>query len=291
VRQDYVSMAKQTDSGLGAQVHAIFEEYKAQERIPLTVYHYTSLTALIDIVQTGVLRVSNMRFSNDPAEVTYGHRLIQEVLAESFPDLTFGGVFDVINEIDYYAVCFSAEGDALQQWRAYCSNGRGIALGFGSEVFVRHPKLQFGRVAYQRTKQKELVRKIIEVYAPDIRQYERDEEKSGILIGELAGVFVQLAGFLKDEAYGTEREYRAFTTQPRSRQYHQYPVKFRATSGSVVPYLEFAFSVEGVAQPITEIIIGPCLDASLTKPSIEAFLEQVLTDPPVVSQSNVKMRG
>jgi len=245
---------------------------------------------MVSIIESGIIRASNVQFSNDPAEVTYGHKVIREVLQQSFSNMDLSEVFEIITEIDYYAISFSAVGDSLPQWRAYCSNGQGVALGFHSAAFAQHEQLSFGRVEYDRSKQQELVRSLIDVYAPKIRRLATDNQRRAPVVAALARLFVVVAGIIKDEAYASEHEYRAFTTQPRPREWHLFPVKFRATQTSVVPYLEFAFTSTNFAYPLTEIMLGPCLDVALTRPSIEAFVAQVIKTSIDVKSSVIKMR-
>jgi DUF2971 family protein len=272
-----------------AEMKQVFDDYKAAEPIPLLVYHYTSLPAFINIVQSGIIWCSNVQFSNDPAEISYAHDLIRSVLAQAYPAFAFGGVFQIIQQIDYYAAAFSAVKDSLPQWRAYCSNGRGVALGFKSAVFQQHPDLIFGRVEYNRSRQEALVRRVLQIYVPRIQAAPNQQARLPPVQG-LAEAFVKISGLLKDEAYESEHEYRAYVTQPRPVQYHTFPPQFRATQTSVVPYLEFSWVFQNVPAPLSEVVIGPCLDPALTNPSIEAFVEQVLQPPPTVSNSAVKMR-
>lgn len=279
------------DESLRRDVDYIYDEYRTFEPVPSVVYHYTSLQAMIDIFSSGLIRCSNVQYSNDPAEVTYGYNLVRDVVATRFRGTTFEALFKSIAKMDYYAVSFSAAADALPQWRAYCANGRGVAIGFASDLFARHDELVFGRVEYDRRRQEQFVARVLDVYEPRITNARNDLDAFGRYIAEIGEVLLIIAGLLKDETYASENEYRAFVTQPRLRLLHTYPVKFRATLNSVVPYLEFPYSMQDVAQPIRTIAIGPCLDPAITAPSIEAFVEQIFPVPPIVRQSLVKMRA
>lgn len=279
------------ESTFADRVNAVFTEYSRAAEPPEIIYHYTSLEAMVAIAETRILRASNVRFSNDPAELTYGHGVIRAVLSDTFPDLDLKSIFEAIREVDCYAISFSAEDDSLPQWRAYCSNGRGVALGFRSDVFEHHAELSFARVEYARSAQCELIRKVLDIYAPALRAVETGGRIPMPIFIDLAQIFVTLAVIVKDKAYATEREYRAFITQPRPTRFNAQNVRFRVTPSTVVPYLEFTAGQNDMPLGLREIVIGPCLDAELTKPSIEAFAERVVQPPPHVRCSTVKMRA
>lgn len=278
------------DDDLKRDIDFIYDEYRSFEPLPSVVYHYTSLAAMIDICQSGVIRCSNIRFSNDPAEVSYGHDLVEGLIRKRFRGIPFDALFRTMAKMDYYAASFSAAPDSLPQWRAYCANGRGVAIGFNSDVFARHEHLIFGRVEYERLRQEQFVNRVLDLYEPRIAEAEGDTASVARHVAEIGETLVIIAGLLKDEAYASEHEYRAFVTQPRVRQFQSYDVKFRATAGSVVPFLEFSFA-DAAMPPVTEVMIGPCLDPAVTAPSIEAFLEQTFSVPPCVTRAAVKMRA
>src|ERR1043165_4150287 len=96
--------------------------------LPPIVYHYTSLDTAIKILNSLEMWCANVAFSNDPSEGDHGEQVIADVCAHD-PDLKMAGAQKLIaDEIDSYAVSFSSEPNELTQWRAYCANGRGVAI-------------------------------------------------------------------------------------------------------------------------------------------------------------------
>lgn len=88
--------------------HEMIKEKKLQE--DFTLYHYTSLKVLFNILEGDSIWASNVRFSNDSME--------EKILSLDNPYIR-----------DDYIICFSSEGDALSQWRGYCHEG-GAAIKF-----------------------------------------------------------------------------------------------------------------------------------------------------------------
>jgi hypothetical protein len=113
--------------------------YLTYDAVPKTLYHYTSLDALVSIVETKRLRASNIRFLNDESESL---RLKEDVvailrrLATTTADKQL--VANVLHSIEktprqsHFVASLSERGDLLSQWRAYCPSGLGVSIGFSS---------------------------------------------------------------------------------------------------------------------------------------------------------------
>lgn len=261
--------------------------------LPESVYHYTSLRALIPIAETGKVWASNVRYSNDPAEISYGDELLRGMLKDKFSDFFLKGLFEQINEIHYYAVAFSAEPDLLPQWRAYCQNGHGVAIGFSAQPLASHTSMLFRRIEYAPQVQMQLASDIMNVYADPIRQAPDDAARFPLL-GELALYFVVLRGMFKQRAYVGEAEYRLFNTLPRPRHAHDTSLLFRATKSAVIPYYEVDLSRNRATCgkiPMTEVMLGPCLDSSLAEESVRVLLDQSQLEYVKITPSKVRMRS
>jgi hypothetical protein len=111
------------------------------------LYHYTTVDALLSILQHSELWATHIRYMNDTSEqnvlwdrlrTAAGSRLanehgpnrewLTEVLqAAQNPQQT-----------DVFAVCFSNDGgNRLSQWRGY-SQGRGVSIGFNSSLLTQY---------------------------------------------------------------------------------------------------------------------------------------------------------
>ena len=114
--------------------------YVTHENVPKTLYHYTSLEALVSIVQSKRLRASNIRFLNDRTESL---RLKESVLAilnkrVSYKDKEIvRTIVDLLGSTEkqsHFVASLSEKDDLLSQWRAYCPSGVGVSIGFRSSV-------------------------------------------------------------------------------------------------------------------------------------------------------------
>src|SRR3954447_7059323 len=167
---NWTPLTKKADPFLAAHADAV--------PLPDSVYHYTKLRALIPIVETGRIWASNVKYSNDPAEISYGDELLRRMLKERFSDFQLRGVFEKINEVDYYGVAFSAESDLLPQWRTYCQNGNGVAIGFAAQALASHSNMLFRRIEYDPQVQMQLASDIMNVYADPIRRASDDDGRA-----------------------------------------------------------------------------------------------------------------
>jgi hypothetical protein len=279
---------------LKERVETVLREQAEAVPLPALVYHYTSLKALIPIVQTGKIWCSNVKYSNDPAEIIYGDSVLREMLENRFPDFLLGGLSDTIANIDYYAAAFSAQPDGLLQWRAYCQNGQGVAIAFDSQALASHAGMLFRRVEYDREAQIDFAAKVMAVYADEIRKARGDKAALRIFLEELALAFVILRGVFKERAYAGEVEYRFFNTLPSGREPRDTPLLCRATETTIIPYFEVDLARNRVtcgSLPVREVVIGPCLDPDLAKASIRVLLDQADLSSVDIVPSQVRMRA
>lgn len=170
------------------------------------VYHYCSMSTFKSIIENKTLRLSDMTKSNDSKEIRWViDKYLRDILEEEynkagkrfqdrydyriFQELTERYIKDYFiqdnnkqenkgeqnNEderyYDYFACCFSDNGDLLSQWRGYADDGNGVALGFSSEMLkkigepldgdnISSTILTFNKIKYTEKEQKATVRKI-----------------------------------------------------------------------------------------------------------------------------------
>lgn len=103
---------------------------------PPILYHYCSNAAFYSIVRQGAIRLSLLTMSNDAKE---GRHLL-DWTRKWFP-ADFKHKEELFSFIDHFSssmsalgFCLSEQKDMLSQWRAYASDGRGIAIGFDSSL-------------------------------------------------------------------------------------------------------------------------------------------------------------
>jgi hypothetical protein len=130
------------------QIYALHYSASQQHQQPPTgfLYHYTDIAGLKGIVETKCLWATSAFFLNDSSEISYGSRLVANVLdncienvgSKCFAVRHFLGVLKwrfehEISAVQYstpvYLTCFCETDNLLSQWRGYASRG-GYSIGF-----------------------------------------------------------------------------------------------------------------------------------------------------------------
>ena len=93
------------------------------EAIPDTLYYYCGVPALLGIVESKRLWMSNGFTMNDFLEVKWADRIIEEVLEKHRTEDNDALLDKVLrhyhlNSFQAYFACISRLGDVLSQWRA-----------------------------------------------------------------------------------------------------------------------------------------------------------------------------
>jgi hypothetical protein len=259
---------------------------------PPIVYHYTSLDTAIKILNSFEMWCSNVAFSNDPSEGVHGQDVIAEVCSND-PDLKMAGAQTLVaDEIDGYAVSFSSEPNELTQWRAYCSNGRGVAIGIDTAVLSKRTSVTFSHVEYDPDRQKAIVQSILDLFRAPMLSARFQEARLHRLAYVLTLSFVIVRAMLKNPAYHSEKEYRLLDALPKDPANHDTTLEAFPRGTRSVPFFRVdlrASSAPGAAQPVRELWIGPCLDVPATTAAIEATAAYVTQAFPI-RLSTVPMR-
>ena len=238
-----------------------------------TLYHYTTLDALLSIVKHNALWATQIRYMNDASEqlvlwdrlrraaelrLKYEHGPNREWHAE---------VLRATREpvqTDVFAVCCSADGgDRLSQWRGY-SQGRGVSIGFNIDALQRACS-SFTARWYKSAPGREhggaMLLPVIYVGQPDA-----DAHLDAVINGYLEGTSFRgndgeqllsanvsfFAANTKHSAFAEEMESRIMIFDHVAPQ----PVEFRARGSMLVPYREFDFHPTLISA-IHNIIVGP----------------------------------
>lgn len=112
-----------------------------------SLYHYTTVSGLKGIIESGCLHATNIRYLNDSKEFIFGldyfskifsssgkgpsldkpiyDHLIDTLFRKAFCDVRHGG-----QELNSFVVSFSSKPDLLSQWRAYGKENAGYCIKF-----------------------------------------------------------------------------------------------------------------------------------------------------------------
>lgn len=275
------------------------------------IWHYTTGTGLIGILQSQSIWASSLRHLNDSSELVYGREAFAAAIGdvivqrggahtwhefehddgrtESYPEPTEWYPLDLVRQQllgsvpwesefarveDMYAASFSTRGDLLSQWRGYAGRG-GFAIGFSQRVLKRAlaGRADGVRVRYGPAARRELVGVLNDL----IDEWGRPPSDD-----ELLRLMPRAAGF-KDPAFSEEREVRFVVRDSASQS-----VQLRDVAGILVPYVPLEFP----RNALRHIRMGPGRDRRLHKLSLEAALKSYGYDHSVdITASDVPYRS
>ena len=226
------------------------------------LYHYTTLSGCLGILESSSLWASDARCLNDTLELTYGIDLICDELLK-LPVATKHRLNIEIamrnlrsHPRDIYIASFSTNADQLGQWRAYAGNG-GVNIGLPYKKLVatfRTKMTLMGPVVYDVTEQKKLVSDLIAELLRRNRSFSvTDSAEDGLNTGiNFDFNALLLAACMKHPKFAEEDEWRVAVQFALPRE-----VKFRATNSMIIPYLpiQIDFTTDQFAD--LRIIVGP----------------------------------
>ena len=252
-----------------------------------TIYHYTDLNALLNIIQNGKLWLTNSRNLNDHQEVSWFLNKFKEAKGKALqahPELKeledlFHNLWMNLNYSFETHICsFSTESDRLSQWRAYADDGQGVAIGFKKETFKLNsnplmlhvdPKRTIGiyNVIYDENKQNKLIEELVN----KIIQFAKNGISSNrVEFFELMFEVSVYPVIFKNIAFEEEKEIRivhiAHIDNPSG---HISKAKHRVTAGTIATYFELNFQESGAE--ICKIRLGP--KCKMTETDLKLFLK------------------
>ena len=233
------------------------------DRPQRTLYHYTSLEALVSILgrERILLWATNASYLNDPTEISNGIEVINEIEKSDLKLEDFR---------NYYLTSFSDNPDSLVMWSKYGSKGGGCSIGFDYDCICR----AYGQVCkciYGKQKASEHLRNSLNLIDNGVitsfgmpKLSEEEEASSKRASREM--ILQATCLMVKNEAYSHENETRGFVcVPPESYKY----VNFRLVNNYVSPYVQMELSKNALRR----IVIGPTLNADITLNSIKKMLE------------------
>lgn len=253
-------------------------------------YHYTTLSGLKGIIESGNIWASDIRFLNDSKEIDYTFELAEKVLNEQKDrkkTAKNGVIDDIINNKDalksehIFVTSFSLEKNLLSQWRAYGSGQGGFSIGISLNEFLNNTKsilsesesksklVSLYKCVYDEKEQKDIIRSIFQYCWNNLSKegYSR-ENLLDIAITTTVHLSIVAPG-IKHPAFSEEKECRLVC-----RSNEEFPVTkyFRQGELFLIPYLKLPISDENGKNLTREVVIGPNPDTNHTQRSIKEFL-------------------
>lgn len=270
-----------------------------------TLYHYTSLDGIHGILRSASIWATHVSYLNDASEFFHGLSSAKQVAGGIFMEDDYLAAFgwavrhglEAVSADDLFVASFSEKADLLSQWRGYCPAGAGLCLGFDvaqlrSFCQARGYKLEQCIYMHQEQFQRvdALVRKCFEVFPkPRLTRsdYEKldskgqvdaeisyrlqtsegsDKQQADAAVEWLCSEIAEVAPLFKHEGFHEEAEWRIVAKKPRE------PVKFRADSSYLAPYVELEILSSTVESALREVIIGPNPNQRRCETSVKMLL-------------------
>ena len=273
------------------------------------IYHYTALTAVVNIISHGELWATQCDFLNDTEE----RRYITNFLASKRYDGVRGYIENALGSESYKAplsdsklekvvadmnrdifiISFSKDGDSLTLWSGY-TNKCGFNIGFDSmRLFYRNTLNEFrgdadcmvgGLVAYRPTERPFLeLDDTVDSMIRDSKRYGLTEELTQCVIA----AHVMYAGFfLKSNSMAAENEYR-LVYMPVDKQ----AIDIRCKGNIPIPYTVY-HDERLIRSSIKSICIGPTNEGAITSKGIHYLVSSTpgISNSVNIEKSRVSLR-
>jgi hypothetical protein len=240
------------------------------------VYHYTDVDTMMKIVDSSCLWATSIKYLNDVKEYEHFRDLVRkniprfietealesdelQLLNEFCRPKSAGGHTElqqaIVNIGPFVASC-SLDSDSLPQWRSYCPNGNGVAIGFRVDclklahtVDLERPHLgsvRFGAVDYlELSNEHRLHAEIKKAVLSSMKERSqarffrrsRTTPESDTALNYFSRAIDQLAPFIKHPSFSAENEYRLLFDTYLS---GQDVINFRASRTTLIPYVRLS---------------------------------------------------
>ncbi|ARO88754.1 DUF2971 domain-containing protein [Nitrosospira lacus] len=269
------------------------------------LYHYTSQTGIIGIIQSRSIWATHAMALNDSSEFFHSLSFAREVANGIFEDDGYLSAFgwavhhslESVSADDLYLTSFSEKPDLLSQWRGYCPAGAGLCLGFDSndlETFCERQGYKLEKCIYEHQDQIKQIHDLVErclnrFPKPPLSRDEYkaltskeqvnfeldyrlrtsqgpDKLEADAAVTWLCAEIAKLAPQFKNEGFHEEAEWRIIAKEPKEQ------VKFRASSSYLAPYVGLEILISAANTTLREVIIGPNPNQARCEASVKALL-------------------
>jgi len=264
---------------------------------PDHLFHYTTMEGMEAILSSRRIWASDIHRMNDASELLHALEIIRERLIfahdRCLDSMTERILQTLIYSVDdlsstpLYISCFSTEGDLLNQWRTYCPQEGGVALGFDPESLTATDDpaaFQLSQCIYDQTHQRELTDQVLESFlkassaSPNVTEAEK--------IVAFRSLTLRFSPLLKHSTFEDEREWRI--TSP-------YPMPegsgFGTHGPSISPirHYEYQLTKSDAIPQLDWLIVGPSANQAANRGKVEFLLTELGFDP-LVTESEVPLR-
>lgn len=264
------------------------------EKPQRTLYHYTSLSGAMGIVESGSLRATDIRFFNDATELKHTADLLQTLIAQREMNCAFNPRIMVqlrewlshrlTDGHMLYVACFTANGNILSQWRSYCPTAKGVSLGFNAEKLCEAATRQafhIGKCIYDLETQLKIAAEILR--AIDDIANKRGENTNPSkrhpsqsfhdIFEEIEGDLLRIAALMKHLSFHEEQEWRVVS--PIITNYVEAPIEYREGNSMLIPFIKFRLpEATDRRLDIEHVFLGPTPNVNNSMTSLSRFLSK-----------------
>ena len=283
-------------------VDTVSDSNASEHDVSGILYHYTDSHGLSGILQSRELWASSLQNLNDPLESQYFFDRVRTELESrcEFPGIPFPPDYERLTLYSVYqsltpsahtkslrsamyVSSFSEDGDLLSQWRACADAGFGFSIGFSNlheftkESFRldKSTTTQLIRVRYEESKVTATVTSLVD----SLLEYL--EECKGKTYGDDSdtthGTFMTSCLLhsltVKRIGFREEQESRLIGFSPPLTNV-SHPLDVRIKDKSLVPFMRIPLTSDDRSVDISEIVIGPRNNFTVTKCAVEILLKK-----------------
>ena len=263
--------------------------------LPEILYHYTSQTGLIGMLNTETIWASKIHYLNDSKEFALALELASDELDRRIKAATSRGDrsrFELLRNTIYTIAgvntcvcCFSELDDDLSQWRGYGGGNARFSVGFTREWFTRVKEtlgLSLRCCIYDPEKQQRLIQdEIDEFFATnaekepdywDRNRSRRDPARPRTFVvsrhagNDFATRLALIAPEIKHKSFEAEREWRLVAATVSAHELHHRPGR-----SMLIPYYKIPIGNDDKFDSIREIVVGPTPHPDLLAASVESL--------------------
>lgn len=280
-----------------------------QEQPDRVLYHYTSISGMMGIVSSKVLRASEIRYLNDAAELKHLQQLVVNVVR------AVGEQLDAVSEISrqfgkwltervqygplVFVVSLTERGNLLSQWRGYTPHGQGVSLGFPPQHLAQvtaGASFTLGRCIYDPNQHNDIVVALLNAIVAEAKNRgpsdkHHPSQSYHAYFEEVEEHVLRICALLKHPSFAEESEWRAVSQAHCN--YVIPPIEYRAGKSFLVPYIELPLSLPGEGLVMPHVIVGPTPTPDLSMASVTMYLSKYApeTEPRRVQNSMIPYRG
>jgi hypothetical protein len=263
------------------------ENHKLHKPVPKVLYHYTRMNAFQDMMSSGVLWATDVRYMNDASEFAYGLKLVEEVISELRKEdeglaRLLRSIESRLSYLRLFVFSLSEKSNDLSQWTAYGGRLGGLAIGFETSVLVidrsSDPKMKdilLINVEYDKDQQRSSVRTLLHKALSIYQKIGEDQVSRGVITGFIAERLFYHLIRLKHPCFSHEAEWRLVVTSLGP---FDENIEYHSNAMGLVPHVLFKMVARAGPltgkMPIRTIVQGPTVDKDLAKEALLGFLRR-----------------